>query len=139
MKEAARVLTVAPLVIQLAFEDNEVAGYKWQAGTPIGVNYGVIHKHTAYWKDPETFRPERFLDECTDEIKPKTFLPFGGTVRACPGKTVAEKVIKTFLILLFSKFEVELCEPDKKIKYTYSMTNQCTELKVYLRARNKKE
>ena len=79
------------------------------------------------------------MDECTDEIKPKTFLPFGGTVRACPGRTVAEKVIKTFLILLFSKFEVELCEPDKKIKYTYSMTNQCTELKVYLRARNKKE
>ena len=75
MKEAARVLTVAPLVIQLAFEDNEVAGYKWQAGTPIGVNYGVIHKHTAYWKDPETFRPERFLDECA---KPKMFLPFGG-------------------------------------------------------------
>ena len=60
-------------------------------------------------------------------------------MRACPGKTVAEKVIKTFLILLFSKFEVELCEPDKKIKYTYSMTNQCTELKVCLRARNKKE
>ncbi|CAG8621855.1 4304_t:CDS:2 [Paraglomus brasilianum] len=115
MKEAARVLTVAPIVIQLASEDDEVAGYKWRAGTPIGVNYGIIHKHTAYWKDPETFRPERFLDECTDEIKPKTFLPFGGT------------------------FEVELCEPDKEIKYTYSMTNQCTELKVYLRARNNKE
>jgi len=54
MKEAARVLTVAPVVIQLASEDDEVAGYKWRAGTPIGVNYGVIHKHTAYWKDPET-------------------------------------------------------------------------------------
>ena len=53
MKEAARVLTVAPVVIQLASEDDEVSGYKWRAGTPIGVNYGVIHKHTAYWKDPE--------------------------------------------------------------------------------------
>ncbi|CAG8670752.1 4974_t:CDS:2, partial [Paraglomus occultum] len=129
MKEAARVLTVAPLVIQQASEDDEVAGYKWRAGTLIGVNYGVIHKRTAYWKDPEAFRPERFLDECADEIKLKTFLPFGGTVRACPGRIVAEKVIKTFLILLFWKFEVELCEPEKEIKYTYSMTNQCTELK----------
>ena len=137
MKEAALVLTVAPVVIQLASEDDEVAGYKWRG--PIGVNHGVIHKHTAYWKDPEIFRPERFLDECTDEIKPRTFLPFGGTVRVCPGKIVAEKVIKTFLILLFWKFEVELCEPDKDIKYTYGMTKKCTELKVYLKARNIKE
>ena len=104
MKEASRVLTVAPVVIHVASEDDEIAGYKWRAGTPIGVSYEAIHKHTAYWKDPETFRPERFLDECTDEIKPKTFLLFGGTVRACPGRTVAEKVIKTFLILLLCRF-----------------------------------
>ena len=136
MKEAARVLTIVPMVAQIASEDDEIAGYKWRAGTPIGVNYGIIHKHTAYWKDPETFRPERFLE---DEIKSKTFLPFGGTVRICPGRTVAEKVIKTFLLLLFSKFEVELCEPVKQIKYTHAMTNQCTELNVYLRARNNKE
>ena len=76
------------------------------------------------------------MDECTDEIKPKTFLPFGGTVRTCPGRIVAEKVIKTFLILLFSKFEVELCEPDKELEYAFTIANTCKELNVYLKARN---
>ena len=136
MKEAARVLTIVPMAAQLASEDDEIAGYKWRAGTAIGINYIAIHKHTAYWKDPETFRPERFLE---DEIKSKTFLPFGGTVRMCPGKAVAEKAIKTFLIMLFSKFEVELCEPDKEIEYTHHMVTQCSGLKVNLRARNNKE
>ncbi|CAG8602285.1 8897_t:CDS:2 [Paraglomus occultum] len=135
MKEAARILTIVPLAVQIASEDDEVAGYKWRAGTTIGVNIGVIHKHEAHWKDPETFRPERFLDEGGDEIQPRTFLPFGGTVRVCPGRVVADKLMKTFLILLFSKFEVELCEPDKELEYAYTLANNCKELKVYLKAR----
>ncbi|CAG8616094.1 223_t:CDS:2, partial [Paraglomus occultum] len=102
MKEAARVLPVVPIVLIIASEDDEIAGHKWRAGTAFGINHIGIHKHTAYWKDPETFRPERFLE---DEINPKTFLPFGGT------------------------FEVELCEPDKEIEYAHHMATQCSGLK----------
>ena len=66
------------------------------------------------------------------------FLPFGETVRVCPGRLVADKLMKTFIILLFSKFEVELCEPDKELEYAYTLANNCKGLKVYLKARNTK-
>jgi len=137
MKESSRLLTVAPIIAQIASEDDEVAGYKWRAGMTVGVNHGIIHRHKAYWKDPEAFKPERFLDECEDKVKPKTFLPFGGTLRICPGRFMADRLIKTFLIMLFRKYEVELCEPDKEIEYHYAMSNKCKGLKVYLKARNK--
>ncbi|CAG8536772.1 6082_t:CDS:2 [Paraglomus occultum] len=137
MKESSRLLTVAPIIAQVSSEDDELAGYRWRAGITVGVNHGIIHRHKAYWKDPEAFKPERFLDECEDKVKPKTFLPFGGTLRICPGRFVADRLIKTFLIMLFRKYEVELCEPDKEVEYYYAMTNKCKGLKVYLKNRNK--
>ena len=109
-------------------------GYKWRAGTTFGVNHGIIHRHKAYWKGPEAFKPERFLDECEDKVKPKTF---SGALRIFPGRFVVDRLVKTFLIMLFRKYEVELCEPDKEIEYRYAMTNKCKGLKVYLKARNK--
>ncbi|CAG8536814.1 6084_t:CDS:2 [Paraglomus occultum] len=137
MKESARMITVVPLGAQVASKDDEFAGYKWSAGTAVAFNYGVIHRHKAYWKDPEIFRPERFLDEHRDELKPRAFMPFGGTVKSCPGKLLAERLVKTVVILLFSRFEVELCEPDKEVKRKYVLNNRCEELKVYLKARNR--
>jgi hypothetical protein len=65
-------------------------------------------------------------------------MPFGATIRTCPGKSMAERLVKSFIISLFSKFEVELCEPDKEIMSKYRGSNQMEELKIYLKSRDKK-
>ena len=116
MKEFSR----SPIIAQIASEDDVITGYKWRTGTTFGVNHGIIHRHKAYWKDPEAFKPERFFDECEDKVKPKIF---GGALRICPGRFVADRLVNPFLIMLFRKYEVELCEPDKEIEYHYAMTN----------------
>jgi len=35
-----------------------------------------VHMNQAYWKDPENFRPERFLDSHNRIIKHEPFMPF---------------------------------------------------------------
>jgi cytochrome P450 len=57
-------------------------------GTNIGVNTYSMHHNEAYFPEPWTFRPERFLEEgdcvCSD-IK-TAFMPFSFGSRGCAGR-----------------------------------------------------
>ena len=45
----------------------------------------AIHHSEQYFHEPELFKPERFLPENRDLIKPYTYLPFGAGPRNCVG------------------------------------------------------
>ena len=47
-----------------------------------------MHHHPNYWKDPETFDPERFANG-TSEFVRNSYIPFIGGPRACLGKVVS--------------------------------------------------
>ena len=52
------------------------------------------------WTEPETFRPESFLDTRVD---PYTFFPFGGDLRHCLGAAFATDEMKIVLALMLSR------------------------------------
>lgn len=57
--------------------DAQVAGYRIPMGTWVFSNRWGLHASERYWKDPEQFRPENFLD-CEGHVKqPEAFAPFG--------------------------------------------------------------
>lgn len=43
-----------------------------------------------YWPDPESFKPDRFIDTDDYKYNRDAFLPFGGGARACLGRKFAE-------------------------------------------------
>ena len=54
--------------------------------------YHVIND-PAYWQEPRTFRPDRFINQLTGEfIQDERVIPFGVGRRACLGKLLAEQV-----------------------------------------------
>ena len=74
------------------------------------------------------------MKESNREIVKNSFIPFGGGIRICPGRHMAMVVLKTLLILLYRKYDVELVDKISKIpKFKYSATNSCTEMKVIVR------
>lgn len=58
--------------------------------------YG-IHHDDRYYKDPETFDPERFNDENRKNIDPDTYLPFGKFIK--PKRKRSQWMIFCFVIL----------------------------------------
>jgi len=81
-----------------AGDDTTLLGYNIPKGTQVFFNYYSLHMNPEYWKQPEKFRPERFLEEerplldtCLHPEKffpnkeSYKFVPFGQGRRRCVG------------------------------------------------------
>merc|ERR1712029_984484 len=73
----------------------------------------VVHHDPSIWSEPETFQPERFLNEEGSSIKPCSWLPFGGGPRQCIGERFAMVEMKIAMTKLLSKFSIEANEMTK--------------------------
>lgn len=88
-REVMRLYPPAYLIGRCALQDDALGDYKVPAGTNVIINTYGMHRHPAYWEDPEEFRPERMLrDEAWDPSR-FTYLPFGAGPRSCIGARFA--------------------------------------------------
>ena len=60
-----------------ATEDTTIQGFNIPKGTTIISNLWAVNHDPNLWKDPEEFRPERFLNEEGAVIQPAYLIPFG--------------------------------------------------------------
>lgn len=59
--------------------------FQLNPGDGLWVPIYAIHHDPQYFKDPETFNPERFSDDNKGDIRPFSFMPFGIGPRNCIG------------------------------------------------------
>lgn len=62
---------------------------------------------TEFWKDPEIFNPERFLDENMKVKNVERLIPFGAGRRKCLGDQLAKACIFTFYVGILQKFNLK--------------------------------
>ena len=75
--EILRHADVTPLAVAHTVSDDVVfMGYRIPKGCIVLPNINSVLRDEAIWKDPEIFRPERFLDEHGNVLKPEEFIPF---------------------------------------------------------------
>lgn len=106
VKESLRLHPPTPLMLpHKATEDVKVGGYDIPKGSVVHVNVWAIARDPAIWKDPLTFRPERFLEEDVD-IKGHDYrlLPFGAGRRVCPGAQLGLNLVQIMLARLLHQF-----------------------------------
>ncbi|XP_047951649.1 ferruginol synthase-like [Salvia hispanica] len=114
IKETFRYHPPGPLAVtRMSEADQEVNGYMIPKGTQILVNTWSMAKDTSIWTDPESFEPERFLDNKLD-FKGQHFqlIPFGAGRRICPGMPLATRILQTTTAVLVHNFDWKL-EKDK--------------------------
>nr|AGN70893.1 cinammate 4-hydroxylase [Dendrobium officinale] len=110
IKETLRLRMAIPLLVpHMNLHDAKLGGYEIPAESKILVNAWWLANNPAQWKNPDQFRPERFLEE---ESKVEAngndfrFIPFGVGRRSCPGIILALPILGITLGRLVQNFEL---------------------------------
>lgn len=85
----------------------------------MGMNPWVAARDkTVYGADAYTFRPERWLEASTEELKimERNFLAFGAGARTCLGKNISHLEMSKLVPQLLRRFDFELSDPSKEWK-----------------------
>ncbi|KAL5753059.1 hypothetical protein ACOSP7_023235 [Xanthoceras sorbifolium] len=105
ISETLRLYPAAPLLLpHMSSSDCTVEGYHVPADTILLVNAWAIHRDPNLWDEATSFKPERF--ERGDSERNK-LMAFGMGRRACPGMSLAQRVIGLTLGSLIQCFEWE--------------------------------
>jgi cytochrome P450 len=84
----------------------ELGGYQIPVGSQIAVSPYGIHRNGRYFREPDRFRPERWLNGETDDLPRFAYLPFGGGHRVCIGSHFALLEIGVALASLLQQVEL---------------------------------
>ncbi len=84
--EALRLYPPAWAISRRSLGPDVIGGVEVPAGTLAIISPWLVHRRTASWSAPETFRPERFLDPAAGRT---AYLPFGQGPRLCIGRDFA--------------------------------------------------
>ena len=97
IEEVMRLYPPVWLLPRLAREPDEIAGVRVPAGADVLISPYLMHRHPAFWPDPERFVPDRFVAGHAAQRPRYAYLPFGAGPRVCIGSSLA--MIETVFVL----------------------------------------
>jgi len=104
--ETLRIYPVGMLTFaRVAKRSVAVGGYELPPSTLVLGSIYLAHRRPDVYPDPESFRPERFLER---SFSPYEYLPFGGGARRCIGMAFAQYEMRLVLHTLLSAVSLEL-------------------------------
>jgi enediyne biosynthesis protein E7 len=89
INEALRLYPPGWLLSRRTVQPDVLSGYQIPAGTNVLLPLYLLHRHPRYWRDPDTFFPERFAPDHDAERPRFAFMPFAAGPRHCIGETFA--------------------------------------------------
>lgn len=116
VQEAMRLHPAPGLILERVVppQGMDILGHQIPGGTIVGCNPWVVHRHPeVFGADPDTFRPERWIQAKPDQLREMkaSMLQFGAGARTCIGKNISlleiYKLVPTFL----RNFEVDMADP----------------------------
>lgn len=120
IKETLRSRPVAKEIPRLLAQDAVIDGWALPAGTGIGLAITVLHHDPSAYREPQEFRPERFLDG--EDPGGQAWLPFGGGVRRCPGANLAMLEMRVVLTTILRSVRLAPDRPEPERPTTYHVT-----------------
>ena len=105
--EAMRYTTFVPLsMFQQSTDEITYKGYKLPKDTFLVQSLFHVMRDPDYWSKPNTFNPERFLQN-GKFVPDERVVPFGMGKRICLAKSLAEKEFFVFFTTLIATFSFE--------------------------------
>jgi cytochrome P450 len=89
LQEALRLYPPGWLLTRRTLEADELGGYALGPRTDVFICPYLLHRHPAFWSDPEAFNPERFAAADAAERHRFSYIPFAVGPRHCIGEGMA--------------------------------------------------
>ncbi|HME40486.1 MAG TPA: cytochrome P450 [Steroidobacteraceae bacterium] len=89
LQEALRLYPPGWLITRRTLEADELGGFAIPARTDVFISPYMLHRHPAFWSDPEEFKPERFAGADAAERHRFCYIPFAVGPRHCIGENIA--------------------------------------------------
>ncbi|KAM6916428.1 cytochrome P450 26C1 [Xenentodon cancila] len=101
IKEVLRFLPPVSGGYRTALQTFELDGYQIPKGWSVMYSIRDTHETAAVFQSPELFDPDRFGPEREESRSSRfSYVPFGGGVRSCIGKELAQIILKTLAVEL---------------------------------------
>ena len=108
IEESLRLYPPGWLVDRAAIAADEIGGYPIQPKSFLFISPYVMHRHPAFWSDPDAFDPERFAPEQTANRPRYVFMPFGGGPRQCIGSHLAMLEAELIVAMVVQSYRLHL-------------------------------
>ena len=111
-QESLRLYPPAYVVGRESLRECVIGEYDVPPRTTIYFSPWVLHRDPRHFADPESFRPERWLDGSTARLPKYVSIPFGGGPRVCIGERFAMMEGVLVLVTILQRVRLEMAGPD---------------------------
>lgn len=136
--ETMRFKPVATFLALQALEDTTVFHLRIPRDTPVFLLLRPKGMEDGEFAEAVQFKPERWLNYAHSENPHhrKSFLPFGGGPRLCPGRSLALLEIKMAVSMICRHFDIAQAAPDQAVEERFAFTMMPNDLMISLHPRN---
>jgi len=108
IEESMRLYPPVWLISRTPNEDDEIGGYLIPAGSMVLVSKYVVHRHPAFWENPDGFDPERFTPERVAARPRHAYFPFSAGPRKCIGDGFGVMEMQLVLVTVLQQYQLDL-------------------------------
>ena len=123
MNESLRLYPPAYVVARMAIEPCQIGGYDIPLGATILLSPWVTHRDPRFFDDPETYRPERWLDGLAQRLPAGAYFPFGDGPRRCIGQGFA--LMEAAIVIGSAGAEIPACGWCRGKRWCRSRSSRC--------------
>ena len=102
--ETLRLMPPVPAFARMSKEPDIIGGFEIPAGVTVVCQPWVTQRDARWWKDPESWTPERFFGR-TEKRDDFTFFPFARGPRSCIGEELARTETVLIMSSLIENYE----------------------------------
>jgi cytochrome P450 len=120
LNEVLRLFPPAYMFARSALRDTTVGPHAVAAGKTVLMSPWAMHRDPRHFEEPESFRPERWLDGLASRLPRFAYYPFSSGPRRCVGSSFALMEATIALAVVLPRFE--LSSPPARAEAAPSIT-----------------
>ncbi|KDN38481.1 hypothetical protein RSAG8_09466, partial [Rhizoctonia solani AG-8 WAC10335] len=111
-----------------------IAGETFNEGSVISVPSYSTNRSSVWGPDPDTYRPERWLEDSSGSLN-KYFVAFSTGPRACVGRNLANMNLMLVSAAFFHRYDVQLASSTTKLQVDEGIIRGATHCEVSIKRR----